>query len=117
MKRAYVKCPYCGAPSDAAACHVVHGDQAKQGQYLYVCNRYPKCDAYVGVHAKSLLPLGTLANGDLRYKRILAHRAFEQLREPARWRNGKRTNGFRPNFLFAVTRLISQSFLCICAIS
>ena len=79
MKRAYVKCPYCGAQAMLRPAHVVHGNQAKQGQYLYVCNRYPKCDAYVGVHAKSLLPLGTLANGDLRHKRILAHRAFEQL--------------------------------------
>ena len=49
MKRAYVKCPYCGAQAMLRPAHVVHGDQAKQGQYLYVCNRYPKCDAYVGV--------------------------------------------------------------------
>lgn len=81
MKRTYVKCPYCGAQAVLRPAHVVHGDRAKAGQYLYVCAHYPKCDAYVGVHAKSLLPLGTLANGDLRHKRILAHKAFDQFQK------------------------------------
>lgn len=78
MKRIRVKCPYCGAQAVLRPACAVHGKRAKPGQYLYVCARYPICDAYVGAHAKSLLPMGTLANGDLRHKRILAHKAFDQ---------------------------------------
>ena len=84
MKRTYVKCPYCGAQAVLQPAQVVHGDRAKPGQYLYVCPHYPQCDSYVGVHAHSLLPLGTLANGDLRHKRILAHKAFEQFQKDCR---------------------------------
>lgn len=48
--------------------------------YLYVCDGYPDdCDAYVGAHKKSLLPKGELADGQLRNKRILAHRALNTL--------------------------------------
>lgn len=52
-------------------------------KYLYVCSGYPECDAYVGVHAKSLRPKGSLANGDLRHKRIETHRLFDAI-----WKNG-----------------------------
>lgn len=80
MKQIRVKCPYCNAQAVLRPSHVVYGDKAKPGRYLYVCARYPKCDAYVGAHAKSLLPMGTLANGDLRHKRILAHKALDEFR-------------------------------------
>ena len=52
-------------------------------EYLYVCSGYPACDAYVGVHAGTLRPKGSLANGDLRHKRIEAHRLFDAI-----WKNG-----------------------------
>ena len=52
-------------------------------KYLYVCSGYPECDAYVGVHAGSLRPKGSLANGDLRHKRIETHRLFDAI-----WKNG-----------------------------
>ena len=47
--------------------------------YLYVCSGYPFCDSYIGVHKKSMRPMGTLANGDLRHKRIEAHRALNKV--------------------------------------
>lgn len=52
-------------------------------KYLYICSGYPECDAYVGVHAGSLRPKGSLANGDLRHKRIKTHRLFDAI-----WKNG-----------------------------
>lgn len=52
-------------------------------KYLYICSGYPECDAYVGVHAESLRPKGSLANGDLRHKRIETHRLFDAI-----WKNG-----------------------------
>ena len=47
--------------------------------YLYVCSGYPSCDSYIGVHKKTMRPMGTLANGDLRHKRIEAHRALNKV--------------------------------------
>lgn len=79
MKRKNIKCPYCGAQAYLRPSSAVYGKDARPREFLYVCSRYPCCDSYVGAHRKSLLPMGTLANGDLRNKRIQAHRIFDQL--------------------------------------
>ena len=47
----------------------------------YVCARYPVCDSYVAAHRRTCLPMGTLADGSLRRKRIQAHTAFNRLWE------------------------------------
>lgn len=84
MKRVTIKCPYCGAQAMLRPASVVYGNAAKSKEsHLYICSRWPKCDAYVGAHKKDLSPMGTLANGDLRHKRILAHRALDTL-----WKSG-----------------------------
>ena len=83
MKRKTIKCPYCGAQAFLRPSSAVYGMNAHPGEYLYVCSRYPACDSYVGVHRKSMLPMGSLANGDLRNKRIHAHKVFDRL-----WQNG-----------------------------
>ena len=85
MKRFSIKCPYCGAQAFLRPAQAVYGDATKsKGRFLYVCARWPFCDAYVGAHQRDLRPMGTLANGDLRHKRILAHRAFDPL-----WKSGR----------------------------
>lgn len=81
MKRNKIRCPYCGAQATLRPSTVVYHDRARPGEHLYVCDRYPQCDAYVCAHKKTLLPMGTLANASLRRKRILAHRAFNRLWE------------------------------------
>lgn len=78
MKHQKVKCPYCGALAALRPATVVHGDKAHE-EFLYICDRYPACDSYVGVHRKSHKPLGTLANKALRAKRMEAHRVFNTL--------------------------------------
>ena len=79
-KKNTIRCPYCGANAKLRPASVVYGEMTLDNHaYVYVCDRYPACDAYVGAHAESKLPMGTLANGDLRNKRIRAHRAFDQL--------------------------------------
>jgi hypothetical protein len=80
MKRKIVKCPYCKARATLRSATVVYGDSAKS-EYLFVCSRYPKCDSYVGAHKKTKEPFGTLADKNLRLKRIQAHRVFNQLWE------------------------------------
>ena len=79
MKRIQIHCPYCGAQAVLRSASFVHGkSELSQGKHLYVCRNWPRCDAYVAVHEFDLSPMGTLANGDLRHKRILAHKALEK---------------------------------------
>ena len=82
MKQKQIKCPYCHAHASLRPASLVYGatPQAK-GKYLYVCDRWPVCNAYVSAHERTLFPMGTLANGDLRHKRILAHRALKKLQQ------------------------------------
>lgn len=74
-------CPYCGAKAIMREGSYVYGDRAIK-EFLYVCSNYPKCDSYVGVHTKSKKPLGSLADAELRNKRIRTHKLFDQI-----WKN------------------------------
>lgn len=87
MKKKQIHCPYCGAKAALRPASVVYGAATKvTDSYLYVCDRYPKCDSYVGAHKRTKQPMGTLANGDLRNKRIQAHKAFDWM-----WKSGLMT--------------------------
>ena len=80
MKRVNIKCPYCGSQALLRPASVVYGGKAKDpAAPYYVCAHYPACDAYVAAHRRTRLPMGTLANADLRRRRIQAHAAFNRL--------------------------------------
>ena len=80
MKRINIKCPYCGSRAYLQPSSVVYGDRADDVEAnLYVCARYPACDAYVAAHKDTLLPMGTLADRNLRRKRMEAHSALNRL--------------------------------------
>ena len=81
MKKVNIKCPYCGARAFLRPASVVYGERAAPGAKLYVCARYPACDAYVAAHQATQLPMGTLANKALRRQRRTAHTAFNRLWE------------------------------------
>lgn len=82
MKKPKITCPYCGAPAIYRPASMVHGSNTCQkGTHLYVCSRWPDCNSYVTAHKNSLQPMGSLANKSLRYKRIQAHQALEELRQ------------------------------------
>lgn len=73
-----MRCPYCGSPvilRDADGIYQKNSENAK----LYVCARYPACDAYVRVHTGTKTPVGTLANHELRTLRRQAHQYFDKL--------------------------------------
>lgn len=91
MKNKKIRCPYCNSIAVLKDASFVYGEKSKGGQ-VYVCNRYPVCDSYVGVHPGSIRPKGTLANKDLRTKRIRAHRMFDQI-----WKKGilKKPDAYR----------------------
>ena len=76
-----IKCPYCGGTAVLRPASYVYGDKALE-EYVYVCQHYPECDAYVSVHKGTKIPKGTLADGDLRNLRIKAHHAFDAI-----WKN------------------------------
>lgn len=80
MKRTNIKCPYCGAQAFLRPASTVRS-QASLDEEVYVCARYPTCDAYVSAHRESHMPMGTLANKQLRHKRRQAHIALNQLWE------------------------------------
>ena len=82
MKKNKVYCPYCGAEARRRPASAIYGESTKvvnEDKYLYVCTRYPKCDSYVAAHKKTGLPMGSLANKELRHKRMQAHRAIDRL--------------------------------------
>ena len=84
MKRPYIKCPYCGSQAFLRPASVLgKSSPGYAGKEFYVCSKYPRCNAYVSAHARSLLPMGTLANPSLRWKRHQAHLAFDRL-----WKDG-----------------------------
>jgi len=83
-----VLCPYCGAQALLRKGSFLL-EQVNE-KHLYVCVRYPECDAYVTAHESSKKPLGVLANGVLRKKRILAQQETDRL-----W---KRRKGRAPVF-------------------
>ena len=62
MKRINIKCPYCGSRAYLRPSSVVYGDHTDDVEAkLYVCARYPACDAYVAAHRDTLLPMGCAA--------------------------------------------------------
>lgn len=80
MKRVNIKCPYCGSQAFLRPASVVCGDRADDpNAKLYVCARYPFCNAYVAAHRDTHLPMGTLADPDLRHKRKAAHIALDRM--------------------------------------
>lgn len=82
MKRVNTKCPYCGSRALLRPASVVYGPKASVPAAPYfICARYPACDAYVAAHKRTRLPMGSLANAELRRKRIQAHAALDRLWE------------------------------------
>lgn len=87
MRRVNIKCPYCGAQAFLRPASVVYGPKAiDPAAPYYVCARYPACDSYVAAHKKTRLPMGTLADPELRRRRVQAHAAFDRL-----WQSGLMT--------------------------
>ena len=67
-----MRCPYCGAPVVYRSAEGIYKENHLDAM-LYVCSKYPKCDAYVRVHAGTKIPVGSLANKELRNLRRIAH--------------------------------------------
>ena len=77
-----VRCPYCGSVAHLRPASEIYNDLTRK-DLLYVCSNYPICKSYVSVHPGTKVPMGPLANGDLRNLRIRAHRRFDRI-----WQSG-----------------------------
>lgn len=75
-----MRCPYCRSPVVFRSADGIYREN-KNHTILYVCSRYPECDAYVRVHAGTRIPVGSMADHKLRALRRSAHRSFDQLHE------------------------------------
>ncbi len=73
-----MRCPYCGSPVLFRSSEGIYRDNHKKVK-LYVCSRYPACNAYVRVHEGTRIPVGELASPELRSLRKKAHTYFDQL--------------------------------------
>jgi len=71
-----IPCPYCGGIGTLKKSSIIYG---KDYGLVYVCENYPNCDSFVGVHKGTTKPLGTLANAELRDYRKQCHAAFDNL--------------------------------------
>lgn len=73
-----IRCPYCGSHTIYRSADGIYHDNSS-GTMLYVCAHYPACDSYVRVHAGTKIPVGSLANHELRALRNTAHHYFDRL--------------------------------------
>jgi len=72
------RCPYCGNQTVLRSADGIYRNNDRH-EMLYVCKNYPACDAYVRVQKGTTLPLGVMANRELRELRAEAHRQFDKL--------------------------------------
>lgn len=68
-----ITCPYCGSPVIFTSNAVIYGREYGNGR----CYKCTSCDAYVGVHDRTNIPLGRLANRELRELKMKCHSLFD----------------------------------------
>ena len=74
-KRQKIYCPYCGAEAKLRPASVVYKENTiDESAYLFVCDRYPKCDAYVNAHKDSRRPMGALFQSAISFRFYTLHR-------------------------------------------
>ncbi len=71
-------CNHCNGMVMLIPNSAIYGRSYGDWPYAYACT---ECDAYVGLHPHTDLPLGTLANKEERQARMENKRAFVQLQE------------------------------------
>ena len=82
-----LRCPICGSQARRTTRkEIARGPKELYGEFVYVCKNFPECDTYVGCHKGTWVPMGTLADRNLRNQRVRAHRAFDWS-----WKSNKMT--------------------------
>ena len=69
-------CPYCNGNITLVSSKFIY--RYDMGM-IYLCENYPLCNSYVGVHKGTIYPLGRLANHELRTLKTKVHKLFDPL--------------------------------------
>ena len=77
------ECPFCSSAVRVASHEAVYGRDYSDWPWMYHCTH---CDASVGMHPFTHIPLGTMADRQLREVRKKAKAPFERI-----WRGGRMT--------------------------
>ena len=91
-------CVYCGAPVIFTSNAQIYGREYGNGR----CYKCTECDAYVGVHDGTYIPLGRLADRELRALKKRCHYIFDPVWQGKRLRRDRAYNrlaqllGIRP---------------------
>lgn len=80
-----MQCQYCQGIATLRSSKEIYG--GRDFGLMFICENYPICDTYVGVHKNSNMPLGILSNKELRYWKKMTHAIFDQ-----RWKSNKKRN-------------------------
>ncbi len=78
-------CPYCQRRSDLTKGVEVYPQRPDLAEKLFW--RCEPCDAHVGVHEGTVMPLGPLAGKELRSWKRQAHKVFDPLWKGKMWRD------------------------------
>ncbi|WP_346798113.1 zinc-finger-containing protein [Halomonas sp. Bachu 37] len=76
-----VVCPHCQSPVDVASHREVYGQDYGSWPWFYLCTG---CEARVGIHPKTDIPLGTLVTDAIREARKHSKARFTPLYETGR---------------------------------
>jgi hypothetical protein len=77
------QCRYCGSEVSLRTHFEVYGRNYSEWPWVYQCGN-PSCAAHIGIHPFTNIPLGTLANAELRTARKLAKQPFNRIWESGR---------------------------------
>lgn len=76
-------CPFCKQPARWVQNQEIYGRNYGKSYMIWLCK---PCDAYVGCHNNTDVPMGSMANKEMREWRKLAHSVFDPL-----WKKGNMT--------------------------
>ncbi len=76
-------CPFCGNKAEWCSNRLLYGKEYGRSHMIWWCR---PCDARVGCRNNTMMPLGTMADANLRGWRMRTHRAIDQL-----WIGGRMT--------------------------
>lgn len=79
------ECPYCKGKVSVVDNKTIYGRQYGKWPFAYKCET-AECDSYVGIHPKTDIPLGTMANKATRSARKMAKAVFAP-----KWESGDMT--------------------------
>jgi len=85
IQKLQINCPNCGKEATYAPNEQYYGKRYGRSYMCYFCK---PCDTYVGVHNNTLVPLGTMANKELRQVRIKTHALLDEI-----WKSGRMSRG------------------------